>query len=271
MRWRVYVARALQRLTVSMRRPMSRRQLRETLASALEDPPLQLAYRHDDGWIDETGRTVRGAAPDPARARIELSDDEGPVALLDHDAALSDDREFLTAVAECALTALERERTLTTLEAGLKEIERSRARLVADADTERRRMERDLHDGAQQRLVALRIRLELAANAEADDGAADPATLRALGEEVGEILEDMRSLAGSVYPPRLAELGLPGALRSAALTAPLPTDVDSGALGRYPEDIETAVYFVCLEALQNAVKHAAEPPPCGSRCARTDC
>ena len=136
------------------------------------------------------------------------------------------------------------------------DVRASRARILASADDERRRIERDLHDGAQQRLVALRIRLELAAEAVAE-GRADPVRiLRELGAEAEIALEDVRSVAHGIYPAPLVGLGLAGALRSVAISGPIPTTVMAEADRRYPPEVETAAYFCCLEAMQNAAKHA---------------
>jgi signal transduction histidine kinase len=131
----------------------------------------------------------------------------------------------------------------------------ARQRIIDAADAERRRIERDLHDGAQQRLVALRIQLELVAEQTHDADRA--ATLRKLGDDVDDAIEEVRSLARGIYPAVLADRGLVEALRSAALQSPLPATVLAAGVGRYSREIETAAYFCCLEALQNAAKHAA--------------
>jgi signal transduction histidine kinase len=136
------------------------------------------------------------------------------------------------------------------------EVRASRARILASADDERRRIERDLHDGAQQRLVALRIRIELAAEAVADGRAEAVALVRELGAEAEVVLEEVRSLAHGIYPAPLVDLGLAAALQAVAVCGPLPTTVMAEAGRRYPRDVETAAYFCCLEALQNAAKHA---------------
>ncbi|MFK8023476.1 MAG: histidine kinase [Ilumatobacter sp.] len=128
----------------------------------------------------------------------------------------------------------------------------SRSRLVGAADAERRRLERDLHDGAQQRLTALTIRLRLLAarhpeiDAEANE----------LIDEVQVAITELRELAHGLYPPLLERRGLPEALTSAARRAPMTVDVHAEGVGRHAEPIETAVYFCCLEAMQNASKHA---------------
>jgi signal transduction histidine kinase len=141
----------------------------------------------------------------------------------------------------------------------LRAARESRARLQAAADEERRRIERDLHDGAQQRLIALRIKLELAAErsrGRSSGGAQEAALLRSLGGDVDEALAELRALAHGIYPSSLADRGLVEGLRSAALRNGLPTTLCAAGVRRHSREIESAAYFCCLEALQNACKHA---------------
>ena len=133
---------------------------------------------------------------------------------------------------------------------------RSRARIVAAGDAERRRIERDLHDGAQQRLVALRVKLDLAAELIERDPAQGRRRVQELGPVIDEIIDDVRSLAAGIYPSVLASSGLGEALESAAGRSPIPATVAADGVGRCRPEVETAVYFCCLEALQNAAKHA---------------
>jgi signal transduction histidine kinase len=137
------------------------------------------------------------------------------------------------------------------------ELRASRARIVAAADSERRRIERNLHDGAQQRLTALAIKLRLVSELAGQDGAL-ATNLEELSGEVKDAARELRDLAHGIYPPLLAERGLPAALAAAASRSTLPTTVDATPLGRYPAEIEATVYFCCLEAIQNACKHAGE-------------
>jgi signal transduction histidine kinase len=137
------------------------------------------------------------------------------------------------------------------------ELRASRARIVAAADSERRRIERNLHDGAQQRLTALAIKLRLVSELAGQDGAL-ATNLEELSGEVKDAARELRDLAHGIYPPLLAERGLPAALAAAASRSTLPTTVDAAPLGRYPAEIEATVYFCCLEAIQNACKHAGE-------------
>jgi signal transduction histidine kinase len=140
--------------------------------------------------------------------------------------------------------------------ARLDELKASRQRLVATQDQERRRLERDLHDGAQQHLVALKTRLALAERlTERDPGKAEE-MIANLEQQAGEALDTLRNLARGIYPPLLAEQGLVAALEAQARTAPVAVEVPGEDIGRYPQEIEAAVYFCCLEALQNVAKYA---------------
>ncbi len=147
--------------------------------------------------------------------------------------------------------------TLDELRKQADELRRSRARIVASADAERRRVERDLHDGAQQHLVALAVNLRLARDVVTDDPSAAAAMLDQLAEQVRATIQELRDLAHGIYPPLLADSGLGEALRAAGRRAALPVTVSADGIGRYRLEIESAVYFCCLEALQNAAKHAA--------------
>jgi signal transduction histidine kinase len=139
----------------------------------------------------------------------------------------------------------------------VSELRASRSRIVAAADDERRRIERDLHDGAQQRLVGLCIHLELAAERAEREQPGQAAALRELIGEVERALEEIRSLTRGIYPATLLDHGLAVAMRSAALRSVVPATVEADGLGEYPDEIATAVYFCCTEALQNVAKHAA--------------
>ncbi|TVZ05858.1 GAF domain-containing protein [Trebonia kvetii] len=147
--------------------------------------------------------------------------------------------------------------TLDELRKQAEELRKSRARIVASADAERRRVERDLHDGAQQHLVALAVNLRLTKELLADDPETASAMIDELAEEVKATIQELRDLAHGIYPPLLADSGLAEALRAAGRRSPLPVTVSAPGIGRYHLDVETAVYFCCLEALQNAAKHAA--------------
>ena len=147
--------------------------------------------------------------------------------------------------------------TLDELRKQAEELRASRARIVASGDAERRRVERNLHDGAQQHLVALAINLRLARDVVGDDPDEAAQILDQLAQDVQHTIKEVRELAHGIYPPLLADSGLGEALRAAAYRSPLQVVVVvDGSVGRYPAETEAAVYFCCLEAIQNATKHA---------------
>ena len=138
----------------------------------------------------------------------------------------------------------------------IEDLRASRQRLVAAQDAERRRLERNLHDGAQQQLVALAVRLRLARTTASKDLAEADRMLEQLEGDVTDVLENLRELARGVYPPLLADQGLAAAIEAQARRSPVPVRVEADGIGRYPQELETAVYFCTLEALQNAAKYA---------------
>jgi signal transduction histidine kinase len=138
----------------------------------------------------------------------------------------------------------------------IEELRASRQRLVAAQDAERRKLERNLHDGAQQQLVALAVKQRLAAGLVTKDPQQAAAMLATLQEETADALETLRDLARGIYPPLLADQGLVAAITAQARKGTVPVEVDADGVGRYPQDTEAAVYFCCLEALQNVGKYA---------------
>jgi signal transduction histidine kinase len=176
-----------------------------------------------------------------------------------------DDDRVLTDLARQVGLAFHNSQLDTALQTTLDELRKqadalreSRARIVASGDAERRRVERNLHDGAQQHLVALAVNLRLARDIITDDPAAGAEMLEELAGEVQETIQELRELAHGIYPPLLVDSGLVEALRAAATRNPLPVDVVAEGIGRYSSETEAAVYFCCLEALQNAAKHATD-------------
>jgi signal transduction histidine kinase len=137
-----------------------------------------------------------------------------------------------------------------------QDLQASRARIVAAADAERRRIERDLHDGAQQYLVAIAVKLSLFQQLAPQDASRSRELLEELVSDTDSALDELRSLAHGIYPPLLSSSGLCEALSAACRRTTLPTELDAVGLRRYPPDLEAAVYFCCLEALQNAAKYA---------------
>jgi len=232
--------------------------LRDALARALGDPTLEVALwlPEREEYVDAGGRPV--TLPEEGGARtVTLLEHEGePVAAIVHDATLVDEPELLRASGAAARLALENARLQAEMRAQLAEVQRSRARIVAAADEERRRIERDLHDGAQQRLVALALELRTAQRRLG--GSTDPELEQILAEAVGELqaaVDDLRELARGVHPAILTEDGLAAALESLSSRTPVPVTVDACG-DRLPPQVEATAYFVACEALANVVKHA---------------
>ena len=259
-RRRMLLARVLARLASALRASDDRAQMRDALATALGEPTTQLMFRDpsSDTWHDARGRLVhrpQELTPDRAVTAIDAGDGGHDVALV-HDVALLDDRELLDGVSGIVLAAWRHERLTADLGRAMSDLENSRRRIAEAADLERVRIERDLHDGAQQRLVALRIRLGLAEELLQRDPDAGVEEIHELGFEAERSLEELRSLAHGVYPSLLTDGGLSEALHSVAAQAPMPVRVVAVGVKRHPIEVESAVYFTCVEALQNAVKHA---------------
>jgi signal transduction histidine kinase len=258
LRRRLLLGERLGELNVELSRDPDLYQMRVALASKLEDPDLELLVPdHAPGhWRDSLGRPAsRAAAVERGRALTLVHDDGDPVAVMVHDPLLQDDPELLAALSSLVLAALQHRRLTSRLASSLQQLEDSRKRIARAADLERSRIERDLHDGAQQRLITMRIKLSLAEELAQDDPAAGAEAVHELGNEIDLALEDLRALAHGVYPSLLTDRGLQDALRGVVVESPLPIHLQFRGLTRQPEEIETAVYFLCLEAVQNAVKH----------------
>jgi len=230
-------------------------QIGAVLAAALGDPLAELFF-----WLPET-EAYAGATGDvvelpvDARARRELLRDDTRTALLLHDPALLDQRDLLDGVLSAAALSVEMARLRVEVRIQLAEVEASRTRIVEAGYEDRRRLERDLHDGAQQRLVSLGVqlrRLQLTLPREAR--ILSPA-LDQIVDEVGAAIGDLRQIAAGVRPARLDD-GLAAALRDLARTTPVPVEVDASR-ERVAASVEAAAYFVACEAITNAVKHAA--------------
>jgi len=227
--------------------------LRAALAEALGDPTLRLAY-----WVPEQERYVdeQGAAAVLAPGAVtEIERDGRRIAAIVHEPALTDERETVRAAGAATALLLENRRLDAELRANLLELRASRERIVEAGDAERRRLERDLHDGAQARLVALALALVLGRRRMPDDS--DTAAL--VDGWIGEVklsLEELRELARGIHPAVLTEHGLEAALRSLAARSPVPVELVGGPGGRLPAAVETAAYFVVSEGLTNVAKYA---------------
>jgi signal transduction histidine kinase len=206
-------------------------------------------------YVDLEGNQV-DVVPTATRAVTILERRGEKVAALVHDAALREDPALLDAVSSAAGLALDNERLLAQLRAQLAETRSSRARIVDAADTERRRLERNLHDGAQQRLVTLALHLRMAQETLRDDPAAAGELLDGVGEDLKLALEELRELARGLHPAILTERGLTPALESVAARAPFKVAIEGVPDERLPPAIEAAIYYVVAESLTNATKHA---------------
>jgi signal transduction histidine kinase len=229
--------------------------LRTPIALALRDPSLELLYwlPRFGSWADQQGHRVTPPA-DPARI-TEIDDDGEPLAALVHDPALRDEPALLAAVTAAAAIALRTGRLQAQLRANLEELRGSRARVVAAEQRERQRLERDLHDGAQQRLVALSLSLGvLQTRLGADPEAA--ALLTEARTEIAVSLAELRDLARGLHPAVVSAHGLAVAVESLAARAPVPVRLTVDLPGRVGEAIEVAAYYVVCESLANIGKHA---------------
>jgi signal transduction histidine kinase len=231
--------------------------LSSLLAQMLHEPSLQIgsAKRPAGGYVD-----LHGAAldlPDAEQRRVDpaVSDDGLSDVVAIEQEVIRDHKPFLRAAVSAALISRENHRLEDDLSASRGELEASRKRLARAAYTERQRIERDLHDGIQQRMVGARVKLEIADDALDANPGRGRRMLAEIGCDLDDAVEEVRSLAHGVYPALLETHGLLEALRSAARRSPGPVVV-RGDIGRYAADTEAAVYFCCLETLQNVAKHA---------------
>jgi signal transduction histidine kinase len=225
--------------------------VRETLARTLGDPSLELGLWLPERrfWVDEEGRDLELPDHDDRRAVTYVGDH---LAAMVHHPDLLDQPRLLEAVGSAGRLALENERLQAELRAQLHELQASRARIVRAADEERRRLERDLHDGAQQRLLGLGMGLQLL-GAHVDNGGHE--VLSELRRELDQALSELRELARGIHPAVLTDQGLAAAVRTLAQRAAVPVTVTSAG-ERPPAHVETAAYFVVSEALANVAKYA---------------
>jgi signal transduction histidine kinase len=231
--------------------------LRDALARAVRDPSLALAYwlPKYDRWAGEDGHAVTVPDPGPRRATTVIDRDGEHVAALLYDRSIEDERELIAAVSAAADFALENGRLQAELQARVKELHGSRARVLEAGQRERQRLERNLHDGAQQRLVALRLELAMLGTQLAGDPAARTRVDR-MSQEVSVSLDELRDLARGLHPAVLSGHGLAVALESLTARAPVPVQLRMELADRVPEAVEVTAYYVVSESLANAGKHA---------------
>jgi signal transduction histidine kinase len=243
-------------LVVELGQAPTPEQLRDGLGRAIHDPSLAIAYFLKDGrWVDVDGRDTELPLPSSGRSATLVRRAGSPVAALIHDASVADDEGLVEAVAAAAGLALENERLHAELRARLEDLAESRARIVETGDAERRRLERDLHDGAQQRFVAVAVRLESARRLVAASPGAEHA-LDVARTELREAIDELRGLAHGIHPWTLSRRGLGAALRALARRSAIPLDLDVDSMQRVPSSVEAAAYFIAAEAVANATKHS---------------
>jgi signal transduction histidine kinase len=259
LRSRVVEATAVSALVASLGDAGGRRgRLRDALAQALGDPSLELAFwlPESGGWVDEAGARVALPSDDSRRTATTIEHEGRPLATIVHDVSLAEERDLVRAVGGAASLALENERLDAELRANLHELRASRARIVESADTARRQIERDLHDGAQQQLVAILLALRMArSRLDADPGAA-ATMLDAATRDLEGAIEELRELARGIHPAVLSDRGLGPALDALAARTPVPVEIGPMPPNRLPENVEVAAYFVVAEALTNVARYA---------------
>ena len=249
--------RSVARIVASLGAAPAPGSLESALARALGDPELRVAYWLPDvqRYVDAQGRPVAEPAAAPGRLVTVLMQQDRRVAMVSHAATLPElEREFGAAIR----LGLENERLQAEILFQLGEVRASRARIVETGDAERRRLERNLHDGAQQRLLALSYDIRLAhasAEAESDDRARLLLEQALTGVHVG--LGELRELAHGIYPAILTEAGLGPALATLADSASIPVELDDAVQDRYPEVVETAAYLMVAEAIEDAAGRGA--------------
>jgi signal transduction histidine kinase len=233
-------------------------EVRDELARTLGDPTLEVAFwlpgRFE--YVDADGRHVDVPEESPTRAVTKLEQDGEPLAVLVHDPSLLEEPKLVEAVAAAARLSLQNARLHAEVSAQLEKVKESRSRIVAAADEERRRIERDIHDGAQQRLVALALELRSAQRRLGED--VDPeleALLESTADELQVAVEELRELAQGIHPGVLVQGGLAAALEALAGRSPVPVTVES-TQDRLAPEVEGTAYFVASEALANVVKHS---------------
>jgi signal transduction histidine kinase len=244
-----FAGRVFQELLVLLAARPTPDQWREEIASALDDRSLRLGY-HEPAtgrFREPDGNDMKPPPSAAGLAWVPVDRGDQPVAAMVLDETLAEDPELVRAAASATLLAVENGHLEGELRA-------SRARILEAGHAERRRIERDLHDSAQQRLVALRIHLEL--TGEQLDRSEERAMLERLGTEVDEAIDDLRAVAHGIYPQVLAQAGVGAALAAVTRGSAIPVRIRDAGLARHPEAIEMTVYFCCLECLQNAAKHA---------------
>jgi signal transduction histidine kinase len=251
--------RGLGRLVRRLGANLERGELRAALAEALGDPSVELAYWLPDSrqYVDADGHPVALPGSESGRSVTEVEREGRRIAAIVHDPTLLEDADRVREAGAAAALALENERLEAELRAKVEEVRASRSRLVEVGLRQRRRLERDLHDGAQQRLVSLALTLRMARDRLGPDGSDAGLLLDRAREELNLALSELRELARGIHPAVLADRGLGAAVEALADRTPLPVEVREVPDDRLPEHIELTAYFVISEALTNITKYAA--------------
>lgn len=241
-------------------------ELRSAVSRALGDPSVEIAYwvGDRDGYTDVDGRRIELPGDDPDRAVTVITRADERIGALVHDPALREEPALLDAVCAAAGLAMENERLHAEVLARLAEVSASRARIVEAADAERRRVERNLHDGAQQRLVTLSLALTMARSRLAKEtapsggspGSSVGELLSEAAEELVQALRELRELGRGIHPTILTEEGLDAALQSLAERSPVSVEISARTGAPLPQPVEAAAYYVVCEALANVAKYA---------------
>jgi signal transduction histidine kinase len=250
---------AVAELVVQLRETRGPGRLRDALARALNDPTLSLAYWLPERgrYVDVDGRPVELPSDGDVRVATIIEREGRPVAALVHDATLHDEPALVEAVGAAASLALENERLQADLRARLEDLRASRARIVDAADSERRRLERNLHDGTQQRLVSVSMALGLAESKLGSDPEAARQIIEEARQALGAALHELREFSQGIHPAILTERGLGPALQELVFLAPISIQLTVPPDERLPEPVEAAAYYIVAEALANAAKYAS--------------
>jgi signal transduction histidine kinase len=230
--------------------------VRELLAESLGDRTVNIAYWLPDRgvFVDESGAPVKLPEPGSGRAWTAVERDGRRVAAIVHDAALDTSMELVQAAAAASSLAIDNERLKADLRARVAELRVSRQRIVEAADDARRRIERDLHDGAQQQLLALALELRVLRSRVNGDEAA--ALVDGLAQRLEVALGELRELARGIHPALLTQSGLGPAINALAERTPIPVQTDVQVESRLPAPVESTAYFVVAEALTNVARYA---------------
>jgi signal transduction histidine kinase len=249
---------AVAELVLELGTPTAPGGLRDALARALHDPSLALAYWLPDqrGYVDVDGRPVELPTAEDERAATFVEREGRPIAALIHDPAVRDDYALVDSICAAAALALENERLHAELRAHLEELRSSRARIVQAAEVERRRIERNLHDGTQQRLVSISMALGLAESKLSTDPEAARPVIEEARHALSAALTELRELSQGIHPGILTERGLGPALVELTYSDGTPVELEVGLEERLPEQVEATAYYVVSESLANVAKHA---------------